>query len=448
MKGTALILTLLAATTSVVRADNWPQWRGAAGIGVTTETALPERWGDAQSIAWRARLRGMGVSTPVVWGDHVVATSQVGTGRRNPGSQPTLVQGADASTAGERNLAGRAPGAAGQATAPGEVTFVVSVLKWSDGSAAWTHETRSEGPLAAVHDKHNLATASPVTDGQVVVAWFGTGQVVALNLANGTPLWSKHLGKEYGPFEINWGHASSPILHGDLAIFLCYHESASYLLALDKRTGAVKWKRDRESGAHSYSTPLAVTAGGRSTLIVNSSFGMEGYDPSSGERLWHVAEQNRFPIPMPVHHDGVIYTSRGYRSSPYLAIRHGGSGDVSSSHVLWKTPTGAPYVSSLVFYDGLLYMASEGGIVSCIDAATGQLVWRERIGGVFTASPVAGDGKIYLVSETGETVVLRAGRKPDVLARNKIDAHLVASPAISRARLFLRSDDEVIAIGK
>ena len=151
---------------------------------------------------------------------------------------------------------------------------------------------------------------------------------------------------------------------------------------------------------------------------------------------------------MPVHNEGILYMSRGYRSSPYLAIRLGGQGDVTSSHVVWRTPTGAPYVSSLVYYDGLLYMASEMGIVTAIDPANGQTIWRERIGGVFTASPVAGDGKVYLVSETGETVVLRAGRKPGVIARNKIDSHVVASPAIAGGRLFLRGDDDLIAIGK
>ena len=151
---------------------------------------------------------------------------------------------------------------------------------------------------------------------------------------------------------------------------------------------------------------------------------------------------------MPVHHEGVLYMSRGYRSSPYLAIRLGGAGDVSTSHVVWKTPTGAPYVSSLVHYDGLLYMASEMGIVTAIDPATGQSVWRERVGGVFTASPVAGDGKIYLASESGETVVLRAGRKPDIVARNRLNTHIVASPAIARGRMFLRGDDELIAVGK
>ena len=446
MRSCCLAFALLL-TTAALRADNWPQWRGPTGIGVTAETGLPDRWSESQAVVWRVKLDGMGVSTPVVWGDQVIVTSQIGSGQRRAGNHPTLVQGAEQATAGERVLGGRPSGAPG-ASETSDVTFVVSAVRWSDGRSLWRHAVKAEGPLAGVHDKHNLATPSPVTDGRVVIAWFGTGQVAALDATSGKPLWSKHLGKEYAPFEINWGHASSPTIHNDLAIFLCYHESASYLLALDKMTGAVKWKRDRENDAHSYSTPLVVSSGGRSTLIVNSSFGVEGYDPAIGDRLWHVAETNRFPIPMPVHHEGVVYMSRGYRSSPYLAIRLGGTGDVSGSHVVWKTPTGAPYVSSLVFYDGLLYMATEMGIVTAIDAATGQQVWRERIGGVFTASPVAGDGKIYLVSESGETVVLRAGRKPEVIARNTLDAHLVASPAISRGRLFLRGDGELIAVGK
>lgn len=191
-----------------------------------------------------------------------------------------------------------------------------------------------------------------------------------------------------------------------------------------------------------------MTHDGRQALIVNSSAGVEAYDPATGRLLWHVPETNRFPIPMPVHHDGIVYTSRGYRSSPYLAIRLGGSGDVSGSHVVWKTATGAPYVASLVFYDGLIYMATELGIVTCMNWGNGEQVWRTRIGGVFTASPTAGDGKIYLVSESGETVVLRAGPTPEVLSRNTVDAHLVASPALSRGRLFLRGDGELIAVGR
>ena len=419
----------------------WPTWRGPYGTGVTAERGLPEQWTPSSGLAWRTRLPGNGVSTPIATGPHVYVTSQIGSGVRRPGTHPSLVQGAGAGSAGERTLGGASAGGTG-------VTFAVTAYRWKDGGRAWQHESRAEGPLPAVHDKHNLSTPSPVTDGQIVIGWFATGQVVALDASTGRQLWTRHLGKEYGPFEINWGHASSAAIHGDLAIFPCYHEGGSYLLALDKKSGAPRWKRDRQPSAHSYSTPLLVTHGGKTTLVLNSSRGVEAFDPATGAPLWHVLEDNRFPIPMPVHNEGILYMSRGYRSSPYLAIRLGGQGDVTSSHVVWRTPTGAPYVSSLVYYDGLLYMASEMGIVTAIDPANGQTVWRERIGGVFTASPVAGDGKVYLVSEAGETVILRAGRKPDVMARNKIDAHVVASPAIAGGRLFLRGDDELIAIGK
>jgi outer membrane protein assembly factor BamB len=154
---------------------------------------------------------------------------------------------------------------------------------------------------------------------------------------------------------------------------------------------------------------------------------------------------------MPVFHDGMIYTSRGYRSGPYMAIRPGGKGDVSKTHVAWRVDTGAPYVSSLVHYNGLLYMAGDVGVLSAIDAKTGQRVWQERTGGVFTASPVAADGKIYLLSEDGQAIVLAAGTAgvpPRVLSRNRLTARQLASPAISGGRIFIRTDDAVIAIGK
>lgn len=429
-----ILLCSIVTLTVGVKADDWPSWRGPSGTGVTTDTGLPEQWSDANGVAWRTRLPGVGVSTPVVAGPHVYVSSQIGAGQRRAGMHPSLVQGA-----GERNLE-RAE------TRADSIRFALTALNWKDGREVWQHTLAAEGPLVPVHDKHNLATPSPVTDGRLVVAWYGTGQVVALDAASGALRWSKHLGAEYGPFQINWGHSSSPLLHGDLVILPCYHESGAYLLALDKATGEVRWKRDRPHGAHSYSTPVVVSHDGRAVLVFNSSVGVEGFDAVSGEPLWQVLEGNRFPIPMPVHHEGVVYLSRGYRSSPYLAIRLGGRGDVTNTHVVWRTPTGAPYVSSLVYYDGLLYMGSELGILTAIDPASGDMVWRERVGGVFTASPVAGDGKVYFASETGETVVLAAGRTPKVLARNRLDAHLVASPAIAHGRLFLRADGELIAV--
>ena len=423
---------------------DWPQWRGPLGIGVSRESGLPLTWSDTENVAWRVRLPGLGVSTPVVAGERVFVTSQQGSGGRRTGNHPTFVQGDAAAGSGERSLAA---GASTESRPDRGVAFVVSAHRWSDGEPIWRHEIAAEGPLPAVHDKHNLATPSPVTDGETVVALFGTGQAVALEAKSGTVRWTRHLGKEYSPFDISWGHASSPVLHGDLAIFLCYHDSASYVLALDKRTGAVSWKRDGKPGALSYSTPLVVSTDGRTALVVNSTKGIEAYDASTGAPLWEIMEEHRFAVPMPVQHDGILYATRGYRSSPALAIRLGGTGDVSASHVVWRMPTGGPYTSSFVYYDGLLYMANELGIVTAVDPAGGAPVWRERVGGIFSASPVAGDGKVYLVSETGETTVLQAGRTAKVLARNRLSARLTASPVVSGGRLILRGDDELIAIG-
>jgi outer membrane protein assembly factor BamB len=430
----ALSLSIGAQTP----ADDWPSWRGPSMNGVTPAKNLPERWSDQDNVAWRMKLPGAGVSTPIVSGAHVFVTSQVGVSQRRAGNHPSLTQGSDAS--GERNLTATAKAS--------DVTFALSAYRLSDGTRVWQHETRAAGPLTPVHDKHNLSTPSPVSDGRVVVAWYGTGQVVTADASTGNVLWTKHLGMEYGPFEINWGHSSSPAMHDSLVIFPCYHERGTYLLALDKRTGVVRWKRDSQPPAHSYSTPAVISHNGTTLVVLNSSRGVEAFDAATGKSVWHVLEDNRFPIPMPVQHQDTLYLSRGYRSSPYLAIRLGGSGDISKSHVVWRNATGAPYVSSLVYYDGLLYMGSELGIVTAIDPVTGQSVWRERVGGVFTASPIAGDGKVYFASETGETIVLRAGGTPQVLARNRVNMHIVASPAAARGRLLFRGDDELIAVGR
>jgi outer membrane protein assembly factor BamB len=421
--------------------ENWPHWRGPSQTGVSTERGLPERWSERENVAWRAPVRGLGISSPIVWGDYVFVTSQIGRSARRAGTHPTLVQGGSPSAAGERPLGG------GAASAGGRVSFLVTALHRIDGRKLWEYELPAEGQLAAVHDKHNLASSSPVTDGRRVYAWFGTGQIVALDMA-GRLLWSRHLGREYAPFDINWGHSSSPALFNDALVLLCYHDPAAYLMSLDSASGKTLWRVPRGKDINSYSTPLVVETKAGSELVVNSSIGVSGHSPTTGELLWHIEESNRFPIPMPVASDGIIYTSRGYRSGPYMAIRPGGKGDVSKSHIVWRTDTGAPYVSSLVYYDGLLYMAGDVGVLSAIDAKTGQRVWQERTGGVFTASPVAADGKIYLLSEDGQTIVLAAGKTPRVIARNRLDARQLASPAISGGRIFIRTDDGVIAVGQ
>lgn len=439
MKLFAVLAVLLVVA---LRAENWPQWRGPLGTGVSAETRLPTKWSESQNIAWKTPLRGLGVSAPIVWGDMVFVTSQVGAGAFRPGTHPTLVQGPEAATSGERPLGG-----ARRQDEPGaKVAFVIAAYRRQDGRSLWEYQFAAEGDLPAVHEKRNLAASSPVTDGERVYSWFGNGQIVAVD-TKGKPVWTRHLGRELATFDVDWGHASSPALFRDLLILPCYQGSFATLLALDTRTGKQVWRVNAEKGLKSHSTPLIIDRPQGPELIVNSTARVEAFEPATGKQLWQVTESNRFAIPMPVHHDGVIYTSRGYRSGPYAAIRAGGRGDVTKSHLLWRVATGAPYISSVVYYEGLLYMSSEVGIVTAIDPTTGEQVWRERLGGFYSASPVAADGKIYLLSETGEMLVLRAGRTPQVLARNKLDEQCIASPAISGRQILIRSAQHLIAIG-
>jgi outer membrane protein assembly factor BamB len=436
------VLTIVAlVTVNVVHADDWPHWRGPDATGVSAERTLPTRWSEVQGVAWKAAIAGVGISTPIVSGDRVFVTSQIGAGVSRPG--PRLVQGADAASMGERPLgSGRSTPAN-----PDKTTFVVEAFAREDGKRLWEYRFDAEGALTPTHEKHNLATPSPVTDGTLVYALFGTGQLAALS-RDGKVVWQQHLGKQYAPFDIQWGHGSSPVLFGDTVILLCDHPTSSYLIALDKRTGKERWKSDRGKGRSSYSTPLVVEGPSGAELIVNSTERIDAYDPRTGTFLWHVGDANRFPIPSPVSHNGVIYTSRGYRSGPYMAIKPGGRGDVTSTHVVWSVATGAPYVSSLLFYEGILYMANDVGVLTAVDAATGQRVWQQRTDGVFSASPVAGGGHVYFLSENGDTIVVKAGRAPEIVARNAVGERALASPAISNGRLYLRTDDHLIAVGK
>ena len=327
-----------------------------------------------------------------------------------------------------------------------DVSLVVEAFRRSDGVRLWEYRTRATGPLPEVHEKHNLATPTPVTDGERVYAWFGNGQLIVLDM-EGRLVWSRHLGTEYTRFDTQWGHGSSPALFGDLLVLLCDHLTDAYLLAVDARTGKERWRVERGDGRVSHSTPLVIQGPRGPELLINSSRRIDAYDPATGKLLWYMGTERQTPIPTAVFHDGRIYISRGYRNSDYMALRPGGSGDVSNTHVLWRADSGASYVPSIVYYEGLVYVTNEVGVVTCADARTGERIWRHRLNGVFFASPVAADGKIYMASETGETFVLRAGRTPEVLATNDLGERFIASPAVSGGRIFLRSDRTLFAVG-
>ena len=427
-----------------VAAQNWPQWRGPSSLGVSSGSALPTTWSGTENLAWKTSLAGFGTSSPIVWGDRVFVTSQVGSAVVAGGAHPQLARDDRTLAEREQPIGGRR---AESDRPDSEVWLVVEAFRRSDGVRLWEYRARATGPMPELHEKHNLATPTPATDGQRVYAWFGNGQVVALDM-DGRLVWTRHLGVEYSTFQTLWGHGSSPTLYNDLVIFLCDHRVASYLLALDARTGKERWKVGRGEGRVSHSTPLVVPGPTGDELLVNSSERIDAYAPTTGQLLWYAGGPRQTPIPSAVFDAGRIFLSRGYRNSDYMALRPGGRGDVTTTHVEWQSPSGASYVPSIIYYDKLLYMTNEVGVVTCADAMTGERVWRHRLGGVFFASPVAGDGKIYLLSETGETFVMRAGRTPEVLATNDLKERFIASPAISQGRLFLRSDRTLFAVGR
>ena len=441
----ACIGALSFCFTVNLRGEDWPQWRGPASQGISSESGLPTRWSTSDNIAWKTKLAGLGGSSPIVWGDLVFVTSQIGDAPVRGGNSHPLLARDNPSLAGrETAIGGRRSKPAG---AKSDIYLIVEAFRRSDGRRLWEYRVEASGELPENHEKHNMASPTPITDGERVYAWFGNGQVLALDM-QGKLVWKRHLGEECGSFVNPWGHGSSPALYDGLLVLLCDHDPGAYLLALDKKTGSQRWKVDRGKNRVSHSTPFVVPVADGHEMIINSSERIDAYNPTTGEFLWHADNERQTPIPTPVFFAGMIYLSRGYRNSDYMAIQPGGRGDVTASHIKWRAPGAASYVPSILQYDGLLYMTNEVGVMTCAETKNGEHVWRHRLEGIFFASPVAGDGKIYMLSETGDVFVMRAGRIPEVLAKNNLEDRFIASPAISSGRIFLRGDQALYSIGR
>jgi len=422
---TALVTSLLLGFACSVGAENWPQWRGPHADGVSSDTGFPLEWSSSDNVRWKVALPGRGASTPIVWDELVFVTLQIGEGPME--------------TRLARDLVNAAPWEDAD-TPPVGVHFLVSAYDREDGHVVWSYRLEAPAELPDVYPSHNLASPSVATDGELVLAWFGTGQLVALDL-EGRRRWSKDIGAEYFPFRLTRGHATSPVLWRDSVILLVDHEDEAMLLSLDTKTGEERFKIDRGDSRRSYATPLIVDHGGRAQIIVNGEAGLDAYEPDVGTHLWHVAERVRLSAPTPVSHGGNIYVNRGYSSSPYMALSADGE-------LRWRSATGGPYVSSPLVAHGRIYMATEHGIVSVIDADTGERLTRFRTGDVYTASPVAADGHVFLVGESGVTVVVSEGAEPEVRSRNPLEERVIASPALSDGQIFIRGDRHLFAIGR
>ena len=420
-----ILLGLLALAASAAAEEYWPQWRGPNQNGVSKATNLPATWSETENIVWKEKLPSWSGGTPVVWGDRIFLTSP--NSGANPEGGPKLLLGCLSATDGK--------------------VLWQSVL--DRGNALWR--------------KHNNTSPSPVTDGKRVFAISGTGVVIAFDM-DGQKLWQHNLQKEYGSFGLNWGYASSPLLYNGKLIVEVLHgmktDDASYLVAFDAATGAKLWHQERPTDAmgespDAYTTPT-VLKGERDQIVISGGDYVTGHDPKTGRELWRAGGlnpqkgRNYRIVGAPIALDGMIYAPS--RRTPLLALRAGGSGDISTSHLAWKwEEAGAPDVPTPATDGRYFYMVDDRGRATCLDAKTGELVWGpERTAqGNVSSSPVLADGKLYLVNENAVTTVLAAGPQFEVLATNSLDGGFtLSSPAISENRIYLRTETHLYCIGK
>ncbi len=384
----------------------WPRWRGPSGQGLVTDSGYPDRWSATENVLWKTPVPGDGNSSPIVWRDRILLTTAYEGGRR----------------------------------------LSVLAFRRSDGMRLWetfAPEGRRDG---GTHFKNGHASATPATDGERVYVSFGTRGLLALDL-NGKIVWQQDLGQ----MDAYHGTAGSPLLYKDRLILYQDQYAGSFIAAFDTRTGKQLWRTSRDASV-GWGTPIAVRVGDHDEIIVNSQNRVHAYDPATGRELWRCGGTTYEVIPTPVVGYGMVFCSSG-RAGPTLAIRPGGRGDVTRTHVTWSSPRGSPFVPSPILYGESLYMVNDmASIVTSLDARTGRLLWQGRLGVAqregFSASPVAVDGKVFFTNDDGETFVLRAGPTFEILHVNRMNEPILASPALVEGRWYFRTGSRLVAIGR
>jgi len=412
----AKLFAVVILLTSVGQAENWPQWRGPGLNGVSGEKNLPARWTTDENVAWKLALPGWSGSTPIIWQDRVFLN-----------------------------------------VADGNDLYLWCVDR-SKGEVAWKKLLGSGNVKLR---KQNMSSPSPVTDGKSVFVMTGTGILKGFDFS-GKELWTRDIQKDYGAFGLNWGYASSPLLFDDSLFVQVLHgmktDDPSYVLRISKKTGKTEWKVERATNAirespDSYTTPALLRYGKTTEIVITGGDCVTGHDPASGKELWRANGLNPDNDPFyrivasPVIFNDIIYAPTRVR--PLLALKAGGRGDVSSSHLLWSTQNG-PDVPTPVTDGKYFYVVNDRGIVWCLDAKTGAEIYgQQRLKpGTYSSSPVLADGKIYVTSEDGLTTVLKAGPKFEVLAENALNDYCLSSPAISDGQIFIRTAQHLYCIGK
>jgi outer membrane protein assembly factor BamB len=376
---------------------------------------FPTTWSHDQHIVWKVALPGQSGSTPAVWGDNLFLTYN------------------------DENA-----------------NHVVCLDR--NGKERWA--AKLAGSREGKHKKASGSNPSPTTDGQHVFVYFKSGDLACFDF-DGQQIWHKNLQELYGEDTLWWDLGTSPVLTRDLLVVACMHSGPSYLAGFEKATGELVWKQDRELGApseaaQSYTTPIVVTEGGRETIVVLGADHVTGHDAATGKQLWQVGSLNPSAngyfrsISSPVVSDDLVIAPYA-RGTTLTAIRLGGSGDVTDTHVVWEKKGTSADVPTPAAADGRVYICGDKGQVTCLDAQTGDVLWEhqlEKNRNAYSSSPVFADGKLYVTREDGTTFVLAAGEKPEVIARNELGEFTVATPVLVDGRIYLRTSEHLYCIGE
>jgi outer membrane protein assembly factor BamB len=380
-------------------AEDWPEFRGPDGQGHSNEKGLPISWGESKNIAWKTAIPGLGWSSPVIQGDKIWLTTAVDEGH----SLRVLCLGRDS----------------------GEILQNLEVF-------------HKDNPLR-IHAKNSHASPTPILEGARVYVHFGTNGTACLT-SDGRILWKTEL-----PYQHGHGAGGSPALFRDLLIINCDGTDVQYVVALDKETGKIRWKRDRRARM-AYSSPLLIRVSGVDQVVSPGADRVIAYNPSNGEEIWWARYDGYSLVARPVYGLGLVYICSGYDSPTLFAVKPDGHGDVTDSHVVWTLRRAAPLNPSPLLVNDALYIVNDKGIASCLEAKTGKVRWQERLNGEFTASPLYADGHIYLLNEEGETTVIAPGPDFKKLASSTLEGRTLASLAVSGQAIYLRTDRNLYRI--
>lgn len=447
---TSILLTGHAAEIPAVK--HWPQWRGPLANGVAPLGDPPLRWSEINNIKWKVKIPGFGTSTPIIWDTRVFILTAIPAGQRD---QPKKVEPIEGAADGPAAQDGpppnrRGPRGPSRSEAPVEAyQFAILCLDRATGKTLWQKIAREQVPHEGHHRDHGFASASPITDGRHLFAFFGSRGLYCYDL-DGNQKWEK----DFGDMQTknSFGEGSSPALHGNTIVILWDHEGEDFIVALDTNTGKELWRQKRDEST-TWSTPLIVEQGGKTQVVVNATSKVRSYDLASGKQLWEGPGLTANAIPSPVYSDGVVYTMSGFRGAALYAIKLDRTGDVTGTDaILWSYTKSTPYVPSPLLTESLLYFVSgNNGILSCFDAKSGKPHYEsERLEGIrgIYASPVAAQDRVYVLGREGTALVLKKSPKLEVLATNTLDDHTDASIAIVDRELFIRGHQYLYCIAE